>query len=199
LLRAISLDDTDASIAAARSAIENDVENRRFAFGGAVQHLLMVAARSGTYDQEAVYLEEYAPGILNVDAESLPPKYKNAQFSAFDAWYVTLPRDELMRRLDVLVEYAIDNGFDMERDRAAFFGMLALRGEVKEAIDVGLSDVFVGSVAERLNWRDTFSQSFFEEILADPDIQAALQRWEEEEEALRGQVQTYLADIHAST
>ncbi|MBW2736873.1 MAG: tetratricopeptide repeat protein, partial [Deltaproteobacteria bacterium] len=199
LLRAISLDDTDASIAAARSAIEHDVENRRFAFGGAVQYLLRVAARSGTYDKEAVYLEEYAPGILNVDAESLPPKYKNAQFSAFDAWYVTLPRDELMRRLDVLVEYAIDNGFDMETDRAAFFGMLALRGEVKEAIEVGLSDVFVGSVAERLNWRETFSQSFFEEVVADPDVQAALQRWEEEEEALRGQVQTYLADIHAST
>jgi hypothetical protein len=129
----------------------------------------------------------------------LPPKYKNAQFSAFDAWYLTLPRDELMRRLDVLVEYAIDNGFDIERDRAAFFGMLALRGEVKEAIEVALSDVFVGSVAERLNWRETFSQSFFEEIVADPDVQAALQRWEEEEEALRGQVQTYLADIHAST
>ena len=199
LLRAIALDDTDGSIAAARSAIEHDVENRRFAFGGAVQYLLMVAARSGTYDQEAVYLEEYAPGILNVDAESLPPKYKNAQFTAFDAWYLTLPRDELMRRLDVLVEYAIDNGFDIERDRAAFFGMLALRGEVKEAIEVGLSDVFVGSVAERLNWRDTFSQSFFEEVLADPDVQAALQRWEDEEEALRGQVQTYLADIHAST
>jgi len=199
LLRAISLDDTDASIAAARSAIENDVEDRRFAFGGAVQHLLRVAARSGTYDQEAVYLEEYAPGILNVDAESLPRKYKNAQFSAFDAWYVTLPSDELMRRLDILVEYAIDNGYDTETDRAAFFGMLALRGEVKEAIEVGLDDVFVGSVAERLNWRETFSQSFFEDVVADPDVQAALQRWEEEEEALRGQVQTYLADIHAST
>ncbi|NIA26624.1 MAG: tetratricopeptide repeat protein, partial [Desulfobulbaceae bacterium] len=53
LLRAISLDDTDASIAAARSAIEHDVEDRRFAFGGAVQFLLRVAARSGTYDQEA--------------------------------------------------------------------------------------------------------------------------------------------------
>ncbi len=199
LLRAISLEDVDASIAAARSAIENDVENRRFAFGGAVQYLLWIAARSGTYDQEAAFLEENAPGILDVYAESLPRKYKTAQFTAFDAWNLSLPRDELMRRLDTLVEFAIENGFDEERQPTAYVGILALRGEVQEAIKLGLSDVFTGSVAERLNWRKTFSQSFFADVVADPDVQAALKRWEEEEEALRGQVQTYLADIHAST
>jgi len=199
LQRAISLGDSDASLAAARSAIEDDIEDRGFAFGGAVQYLLGVAARSGTYDQEAVYLEENAPGILDVYAESLPPKYRNAQITAFDAWYVSLPRDEVMRRLDTLEDIAIERGFEAERQPTAYFGMLALRGKVKEAIALGLSDVFTGSVAERLNWRDTFSQSFFEEVVADPEIQAALQRWEEEEEALRGQVQTYLADIHAST
>jgi len=199
LLRAISLEDVDASIAAARIAIENDVENRRFAFGGAVQYLLWIAARSGTYDQEAAFLEDNAPGILDVYAESLPPKYKIAQFTALDAWYLSLPRDELMRRLDTLVAFAIENGFDEERQPTAHVGLLALRGEVKEAIRIGLSNVFVGSVAERLNWRETFSQSYFEDVVADPDVQAALKRWEEEEETLRGQVQTYLADIQAST
>jgi len=199
LLRAISLEDVDASIAAARSAVENDVENRRFAFGGAVQYLLWIAARSGTYDQQAAFLEENAPGILDVYAESLPRKYKIAQFTALDAWYLSLPRDELMRRLDTLVEFAIENGFDEERQPTAYVGMLALRGEVQEAIKHGLSDVFVGSVAERLNWRETFSQSYFADVIADPGVQAALKRWEEEEEALRGKVRTYLADIHAST
>jgi TolB-like protein/Tfp pilus assembly protein PilF len=199
LLRAISLEDVDASIAAARSAIENDVENRRFAYGGAVQYLLWLAARSGTYEQEAAFLEENVPGILDVYAESLSPKYKIAQFVALDAWYASLPRDEVMRRLDTLVEFAIENGFDEERQPTAHMGMLALRGEVQEAIKIGLSDVFVGSVAERLNWRETFSQSYFEDVVADPQVQAAFKRWEEEEEALRGQVQTYLADIHAST
>jgi hypothetical protein len=70
---------------------------------------------------------------------------------------------------------------------------------VQEAIKVGLSKVFVGSVAERLNWRETYSQPYFAEVVADPQVQAALKRWEDEEEALRGQVQMYLADIHAST
>ena len=199
MLRAISLGDTDASIAAARQAVEDDIENRRFAFGGAVQHLLRVAARSGTYEQEAAFLEEHAPGILDVYEESLPPKIKNSQFAALEAWYVALPRDELLSRLDKLLEFAVANGFKKERQPNTNMSILALRGEVQEAIKVGLSEVFVGSVAERLNWRETYFQPYFAEVVADPQVQAALKRWEDEEDALRGQVQTYLADIHAST
>ena len=199
LLRAISIGDTDASIAAARQAIEDDVEDRRHAFGGAVQHLLRAAARSGTYEQEAAYLEEHAPGILDVYEESLPPKIKNSQFSALEAWYVTLPRDEALKRLDTLLEFAVANGFKKEHQPNTVMSVLAFRGEVQEAIKLGLSEVFVGSVAERLNWRETYSQPYFADVVADPQVQAALKRWEEEEESLRGQVQTYLADIHAST
>lgn len=199
MLRAISLGDTEASLAAARQAVEDDIEDRRFAFGGAVQHLLRAAARSGTYEQEAAFLEEHAPGILDVFEESLPPKIKNSQFAALEAWYVTLPRDELLNRLDVLLEFAAANGFKKEHQPNTNMSILALRGEVQEAIKVGLSKVFVGSVAERLNWRETYSQPYFAEVVADPQVQAALKRWEDEEEALRGQVQMYLADIHAST
>jgi len=199
MLRAISLGDTDASIAAARQAVEDDIENRRFAFGGAVQHLLRAATRSGTYEQEAAFLDEHAPGILDVYEESLPPKIKNSQFAALEAWYVALPRDELLSRLDKLLEFAVANGFKKERQPNTNMRILALRGEVQEAIKVGLSEVFVGSVAERLNWRETYFQPYFAEVVADPQVQAALKRWEDEEDALRGQVQTYLADIHAST
>lgn len=199
LLRAIGLGDSDASIAAARNAIEDGIGDRRFSYGGAIQHLLRAAARSGTYDEEASYLEEHAPGLLDVYSESLPPKYKNAQFSALEAWYVTQPRDEFLNRLDTLLEFATANGFDQKKAHTANMRILAMRGEVQEAIKVGLSEVFVGSVAERLNWRETFSQPFLADVVADPQVQAALKRWEEEEEAMRGQVQTYLADIRAST
>ena len=199
LLRAISLGDTDASIAAARQAVEDDIEDRRSAFGGAVRHLLRAATRSGTYEQEAAFLEEHAPGILDVYEESLPPKIKNSQFAALEAWYVTQPRDEFLNRLDTLMEFAVANGFDLKRAHSANMGILAMRGDVQEAIKVGLSEVFVGSVAERLNWRETYSQPYLADVVADPQVQAALKRWEEEEESLRGQVQTYLADIHAST
>ena len=199
LLRAISLGDSDASIAAARSAIEDGIGDRRFSYGGAIQHLLRAAARTGTYEEEAIYLEEHAPGLLDVYSESLPPKYKSAQFSALEAWYVTQPRDEFLTRLDTLLEFAVANGFDQKKAPSANMGILAMRGNVQEAIKVGLSEVFVRSVAERLNWRETYSQPYLAEVVADPQVQAALKRWEEEEEAMRGQVQTYLADIHAST
>jgi hypothetical protein len=59
--------------------------------------------------------------------------------------------------------------------------------------------VFTRSVAVNLGWRDTFSQAQYAEIVADPRVQAAMQRWEDEEAALRGQVQAYLTDLQAAT
>jgi hypothetical protein len=53
-------------------------------------------------------------------------------------------------------------------------------------------------VAQNLNWRNTFEQAQFQGLVADPRIQAAMRRWEDEEAALRGEVQTYLADLHAA-
>ncbi|MGI9220785.1 MAG: FlgO family outer membrane protein, partial [Woeseiaceae bacterium] len=57
LQRAMAVGDLDASVASARRAIEDDVSDRRFAFGGAAQHLLRVAAAKGTVAEEAAYLE----------------------------------------------------------------------------------------------------------------------------------------------
>jgi hypothetical protein len=50
-----------------------------------------------------------------------------------------------------------------------------------------------------LGWRENFAQLQYAEIVTDPRVQAAMRRWEDEELALRGQVQTYLADLHAAT
>ena len=36
-------------------------------------------------------------------------------------------------------------------------------------------------------------------VVADPRVQEAMQRWEAEEAALRGSVQTYFADLQAAT
>ncbi|MCP4299852.1 MAG: tetratricopeptide repeat protein, partial [Gammaproteobacteria bacterium] len=56
LLRAISVGDTDASIASARRAIEDDIENRRSAYGSAVRHLMRAAARNGTVEDESAWI-----------------------------------------------------------------------------------------------------------------------------------------------
>jgi len=198
LLRAISNGDEQASIASARRAIEDDIDDRRFAYVGAVQHLLRVAARQGTIAEESAYLQEQAPAILDIDVKTAPMKYRAAQYAAFDAWYVSLPRDEMLNRLERLWEIARSLGFDPANDPGTHVGILALRGDIDDAIEVALTDLFSESVAANPGWRRTFSQAQYTEIVADPRIQAAMQRWEDEEAALRDQIKTYLADLSAS-
>ena len=199
LTRAISSGDEDASIASARRAIENDVDDRRFAYGGAVQHLLRLGIRRNTVAETIAYLEEQAPGILDTDAATAQPKYRNAQGVALEAFYVSLPREEFLRRLDGLVEFGKALGFDPSDDPFTHVNVLAMRGEIQEAIEVALADLFSRSVAVNLTWRERFSQAQFTELVADPRVQAAMQRWEEDEAALRGQVQAYMADLQAAT
>ena len=199
LLRAMAIGDEEASIASARRAIENDVNDRQFAYGGAAQHLLRVAAARGTVAEETAYLEEHAPGILDITAPSVPLKYRSAQISAFDAWYTTLPKDELNRRIDFMWDVAATFGVDPAENANVEFGTLALRGEVDKATEVALDRIFSKPVTMNLNWEDTFKQAQYAEIVEDPRIQAAMQKWQDEEDVLREKVRTFLADISAKS
>jgi tetratricopeptide (TPR) repeat protein len=199
LLRAIGVGDTNASIASARRAIEDDVEHRRFAYGGAVQYLLRAAAQTGKVEEETAWINERAPGIFDIGAALVPQKYRRAQIVAFDAWFVSLPREEVLRRLDALLEFGESLGFDPMKNPNTQVNVLAMRGEIKEAIEVALEKVFSQAVAANLGWRENFAQAQFAEIVADPRIQAAMQRWVDEEAALRGKVQAYFADLQAAT
>jgi hypothetical protein len=109
-----------------------------------------------------------------------------------------LPREEVIRRLDVLLSYADAMGVDPKNDPASHLGILTLRGDIDAAINIALEEYFTQSVAIRPNWRDMLMQPQYAEVTSDPRIVAAMQRWEEEEAALRGSVQTYFADLHAA-
>lgn len=199
LLRAMRSGDEEASIASARRAIEDNVTDRRFAYGAAVRFLLRSAIKRGEIDEELAWLEEKAPGIFDIKAAAAPQKYRVAQGVAFDAWYVSLPRGEMLQRLDSILAVGEAMGFDSTDDPFLHMNILAMRGEIQQAVEIALSDVFSRSVATNLAWRDTFAQAQYAEIVEDPRVQAAMQRWEDEEAALRGEVQTYLADLRAAT
>ena len=199
MLRAINIGDVEGSVASARRAIEDDIDDRRFAFGGAVQHLLRVAAMRNAVEEESDYLQEVAPGILNIDAAAVPPKYRGAQLAAFDAWYVSLPRDELLSRLARMRQIADSVGFVPESDPGTHVGILLLQGNLEEAIEVALTELFTESVASHLDWKRAISQPLFAEFVEDPGVQAAMKRWEDEEAALRDQLKAFLADLSVSS
>jgi tetratricopeptide (TPR) repeat protein len=198
LLRAKSVGDVEGSVASARKAIEDKVEDRRFGFGGALEHLIRTAAQDGRIEEELAWINEQEPGIFDVDATRVPQRYRNVQGLAFDAWVQTLPIEEVNRRLDVLLAYWASLGIDAKEDPSAHVGILAIRGQTGEAIDVALEEVFSRSVALDLNWRDTWMQPQYTDIISDPRVQNAMLRWEEEEAVLRGSVQSWFADMHAS-
>jgi TolB-like protein/Tfp pilus assembly protein PilF len=198
LLRAIATGDDEESASSARRAIADNIEGRRFAFGGAVQYLLRQAVRNGTVDEELLWLSEQAPGIFDIGGESVPNKYRESQGLAINAWYTFLPRDEVLRRLDALLEIGRSLGFEPTQNPMTHANILAMRGEIEKAVDIALEQVLTQSVAVNLNWREDFAQPHLAEVVKDPRIQAALQRWEEEEEVLRSGVQSYLADLQAT-
>jgi tetratricopeptide (TPR) repeat protein len=199
LLRAIAAGDEAASVASAQRAVTDDIDDRRFAYGGAVQFLLRNAVRNNTVDAQIEWLEEQVPGMFDMDAESVPQKFRVSQGLALSAWYTTLPRDELLRRLDRLIEIVSALGFEPEQDPMTHANILAMRGEIAAAVDVALERVFTQSVAVNLNWREDFAQPHLADVAKDTRIQAALQRWQEEEEALRSKVQSYLADLQTAS
>jgi len=199
LLRSISLGDVDGGLAAARNAIENGVEDRQFAFGGAVQHLLRSAVQSGTVEAESDYLEQHAPGILDLDADAVPFRFLFAQRLAFDAWYETLERDELLRRISRIQEIAASYGFDLLQNPRTRVEMMVLQDKTAEAIELALSDVFTRPVLMDQEWRARFSQAQYRDFVADPRIQTAMQKWEAEEAAIRNQVKNYLLDLRSAS
>jgi len=199
LLRSISLGDTDGSLAAARKAIEDNVEDRQFAFAGAVQHLLRSAVRSGTVEAESDYLEQHAPGIFDIDAAAVPIKFLLAQRLALDAWYVSLEPDELLRRMARIREIAASYGIDPLQNPRTRVDMMVLQNNTAAAIELALSDVFTRPVLMDQDWRTRYSQAQYTDFVADSRIQVAMQKWEADEALIRDQVKSYLLDLSAAS
>ncbi len=199
LLRAIALGDETASMDAARRAIEDDVDNRMFAFGGAVQHMLNRAADDGTYGEASAWLDAQAPGLLDVDGPSDNLKYRDAQFVALDAWFTVLPREEMLRRLHKLHSIAETYGIDPLEKPMSRVRYMALTGKAEEAIDVALADVFTQSVASNLRWKETFTRPLYSQVVADERVEAALSSWEDEWLALQTQVRGFLEDLSVNS
>lgn len=197
LLRAIASKDEIAADESARRAVRDNVTARHFAFGGAVQYLLRAAIDSGTIIEELEWIESIHPGIFQIDAVSVPVKFRNAQGVALDAWYVSEPHDVLLQKLDALTALTRALGLDPEDDPFTKLNILALRGEVQVAVRVALDEIFSRSVASHLAWKRTFEQAQYAPVVADRRVRAAMDDWRTEEEKIRQDVAAYLADLQA--
>ena len=198
LRRAVRSGDLEAGRANARRVIEGDVGQRYQAFDDAVRLLMREAANDGTVTAIMAYLEEHAPGLFDVVSDTVPIRYRRAQAIAFDAWYATLPRDEVLRRLDDAIDHAKELGIDPMANPETRMAVHAIRGETSAAIDTAIDDYFAQPVTRNLRWREIMAQSFYADLVGDARIRGAMQAWERDYLALREKVRAFLADLSAS-
>ena len=197
LYREISTGDEAAAIAAAKRSIEDDIDERGFSYGSAVQYLMRTAAKNGNIEETEAFIEQHAPGIFDVFADSVPPRYRVAQSSLFDAWYQYLPIEEVKRRGDYILNFARDVGIDPMENPATRVAVQLMRGETELAIETALEEFFSGPVTRDMQWRQTFAQPLYAPMLEDPRIQAGLKTWEEEHAAMREDVRRFLESLSA--
>jgi TolB-like protein/Flp pilus assembly protein TadD len=197
LARGIATGDEAASIASARRAIEDDIENRKFAYGSAVQHLLRRALINGRIEEEIAWLENAAPGIFDINAASAPAKYRVAQIIALEAWFASLPRAELNRRIGILQANVPGIGPEHFEDQGLELTIMAMHGDVDQAVEFALTDVLPESVLLNLGWRESLGLAHFQDLGADDRVQAGLQVWRDEQAAQSTLVGAYLAELSA--
>ena len=198
LRRAVRSGDTEAGRESARRVIEDSVGQRYHAFSDAVRLLMDDAARDGTVGEITAYLEEHAPGIFDIGADAAPMKYREAQAAAFAAWYATLPRQDVLGRLDSLLDTAKEFGIDPLEDPETRMAVHAVRGETDAAVGTAMEDYFSQPVTRNLRWREVLSQSFYSDLVSDQRIAGAMSNWEQEYADLRQRVKAFLADLSAA-
>ena len=195
MLRALAIGDPVTAEETARRAIGNDIANRQNAFVDAVRVLLQLASAADDAAAALGWIEERIPGIFDLDDDSLPRKYRAAQFVAFSGWYEVLPDAELDGRLERFLEHADSFGLRLDENPTMHVQVLALRGDVREAVRVMLDTVMAGTALKHLGLRDTLEQPLYSEIVADARVQAQIERWAGEEAAAAERVRGFFADL----
>ena len=195
LLRGVAAEDPEAIKAAARRAIADDIGTRGMAFPIAVEHLLLTARQQGTLEEELAWLDETAPGLLDVDATELPPKYRGAQAVLLDTWNVTESEDEVKRRVGLFKERVKSFGMDPLQNPVRRLGVYALYGESEEAVEVALNEYFAEPVTANLDYPDKLAQSLLATLVVDPRIAEAVARWDREKREQRRNVARFLAEF----
>jgi len=189
---AYEVGDLEAMRRAAKKAIEDDVDDRRRGYSTAVNFLVEDAIRSDTITEVLEYFDENIPYFAE-DYATGDAKYVFARFSVTSAWYVILPRHEFLQKIDAMWAVAAQIGFDPKDQPESHAFSLASRGDSKGAADILVNGVFTEPAISMPDWEFAFGDPIMGEVLTDPRVQEAIQRWTDEQAAVREEVRAYLA------
>jgi TolB-like protein/Tfp pilus assembly protein PilF len=193
LFRAVYFESEERQLELARQMIEDDVETREGAWGGATFTLFEVAERQGASEEALAFVEAQIPGFMNYD-QPATLKVVVARLNAIIAFYHTESHEELHQRLDLLEDVfkelapgGVGPLLRME--------LLALRGETEAAIAVALDEILSQPAIAFDDIDRNFALGFMVDVAADPRIQEALERWRAEKAQAAKDVREYLAGL----
>ena len=141
-------------------------------------------------------------GAVQDEAVTLSSQAADYRFTELDdevqnyGWGFTLPFDT--RRSVIELSGGWQHARKARTYRQSQFSIGALSVADVQTLQRPLDEVFSDSVALHLDWRETLSQPRYATFVEDERVQEAIQRWEDEEAALRGSVESYFADMHAA-
>jgi TolB-like protein/tetratricopeptide (TPR) repeat protein len=195
LAKAIAIGEIDEVSMLARGIFEDRV-HRTGAWVVAGKYLMHRAISDGRIEETIAFIDRYMPGFADLEDTTL---YQGASWlrfrfiHAFDEVYgreqtkALIERDAQHRRIT-----GRSPGF--ENDPKLYIGILSLRGQTEEAINVALNEILSKSRWSMPGWREFFSEPHLAEVVADPRVAEALDRWAAEEAKARKDALEYLAE-----
>ena len=195
LEQAVLSGDGDVSYALAQQMLEDGVDLQSGAWRVAAFELFAIAENQGQTEDALDFAERQFPGFGDF-GQPAPLAIIYARIAALSAYYGVESHEEFQLRLTQLDQHLDGAGPGM-RGPWMRMRVLALRGDAQAAIDVALSEIFSKPAIRYVDIDRTFDLQFMAEVAADPRIQQALARWQDEKEDTAEEVRDYLAGVEA--
>ena len=196
LMRAAVIDDDELIIEAAKVLIEGFSGGNRLAgIIAAVKNVLRSGIRLGRGDEYLEYVIQYLPDFDGVGLDSVARHVRVSQVLALPELAHLLPAEDVLRLIDDIDEFYVSVGSSPNENPRYHVDQLLVRGQLEEAIQVYLGDIFTLPPSQRVYDAWLLTSLFRAELAADPRIQAELQRSDREFDEIREKVRTFLASL----
>jgi tetratricopeptide (TPR) repeat protein len=194
LKRAIAIGEIDEASRLARGIIDDRVF-RAYTWVVAGTYLMHRAISNGRIEETIAFIDRHMPGFADLDDT---PSYQGASWlrtrfiHAFDEIYGREVTNAYVERTTKRRQSGPgSSGF--EGNPKIYIEVLTLQGRTEEAIDVALTEILSKSRWTMPDRQEFFSEPQLADVVADPRVAEALERWDAEEAKAREDVLEYLA------
>jgi tetratricopeptide (TPR) repeat protein len=177
--------DRSAGDKLARRMVADDIDERHGSYFEAVYTVLRNAIAREDVEEGLDFVSQHQPGFNDPTSNEISFKVRFAQEGAFAAWDAAFGRERTSTMADEYWRVLLDSGVLASEFAGINMEVLALRGEVDEAIEFALAEVLIEPITDAIWWRDIFNLPFMSAVADDSRVQARLSQWDADLAQLR--------------